>query len=74
VPNDFELLGVRHAARARVLALARHDRLGPDHPDFGAAEPAPEGPVVDGEDVAVDFARVDHLVDRMRAAFFTDRS
>jgi hypothetical protein len=74
VPDDYELLGVRQAARARVLALARHDRLGPEHPDFGAGEPAPEPPVVEGEDVAVDFARVGHLVDRMRAAFFTDRS
>jgi hypothetical protein len=71
VPNDFEL---RHAGRARGLALARQDRLGPEHPDFGVSEPTPEGPVVDGEDVAVDFARVGHVVDRMRAAFFTDRS
>jgi hypothetical protein len=74
VPNDFELLGVRYAARARELALARYEALGPEHPDFGAGEPIPDAPVVDGEDVAVDFARVGHLVDRMRAAFFTDRS
>lgn len=78
--NPFELLGVLNAARARDLARARHDRPGPEHPDFGpdeitlAVNAAVAGEFVPSDDAAVDFASVRHVVDRMRAAFFSSRS
>jgi hypothetical protein len=80
VTNPFDLLGAPNSARARDIARARHDRSGPDHPDFVSDETTPADPVeIDGEsvsscDAAVDFASVRHVVDRMRAAFFTGRS
>jgi hypothetical protein len=80
VTNPFELLGVSNAARARDIARARHDRSGPDHPDFASDETTPAGTAaIDGEpvsscDVDVDFASVRQVVDRMRAAFFAGRS
>lgn len=78
--NPFELLGVLNAARARDLARARHDRPGPEHPDFTSDETtlavnaAAAGESVPSDDAAVDFANVRHVVDRMRAAFFNRRS
>ena len=78
--NPFELLGVQNAARARDIARARHDRPGPEHPDFvsdvtrSAVNPDLDGEPASSDDAAVDFARVTHVVDRMRAAFFTGRS
>jgi hypothetical protein len=80
VTNPFELLGVLSAARARDLARARHDRPGPEHPDFVSDETTPAGHAalagesVRSDDAAVDFASVRHVVDRMRAAFFKRRS
>jgi hypothetical protein len=80
VTNPFELLGVLNLARARDLARARHDRPGPEHPDFVSDETAPAvdaaiaGESVLSDDAAVDFASVTHVVDRMRAAFFSRRS
>jgi hypothetical protein len=77
VPDDFELLGVPHAAWARDLARARQDRPSPQHPDFAAGEIRPAFAArsgasdPEGADAAVDFARVESLVDRMRAAFFS---
>lgn len=75
VANDFELLGARHGFRSRDLVRVRSDQSGPAHPDF--LPDAPTTPVdPDGEpfDAAIDFASVSHVVDRMRAAFFRDRS
>ena len=78
--NPYELLGVLNAARARDIARARHDRSGPDHPDFASDDSTPAvDAVIDGEsmsscDADVDFASVRQVVDRMRAAFFTGRS
>jgi len=80
VTNPSDLLGVPNAARAREIERARHDRSGPDHPDFASDETPPAVSAgIDGEsgsscDADVDFARVRHVVDRMRAAFFNGRS
>src|SRR5580704_10639582 len=80
VTDPFELLGVLNAARARDIARARHDRSGPDHPDFASDESTPAvDAAIDGESISscdadVDFASVRQVVDRMRAAFFTGRS
>jgi hypothetical protein len=80
VTNPFELLGAPNAARARDIERARHDRSGPDHPDFASDEGTPPvSAAIDGETVSscdadVDFASVRHLVDRMRTAFFNGRS
>jgi hypothetical protein len=80
VTNPLELLGVLNAARARDLARARHDRSGPDHPDFASVETPPavnaalDGESVSSDDADVDFASMRHVVDRMRAAFFSGRS
>jgi hypothetical protein len=80
VTNPFELLGAPNAARAREIERARHDRSGPDHPDFASDEATPPvNAAIDGETVSscdadVNFASVRHLVDRMRAAFFSGRS
>jgi len=79
VTNPFELLGVPNAARARDIERSRHDRSGPDHPDFASGETPPAvTAAIDGEslscDADVDFASVRHVVDRMRAAFFNGRS
>lgn len=71
MPNDFDLVGVRHAARARQLARVRLlDRVGPEHPDFASPEPPADVPGAESADAAVDFASLGPVVDRMRAAFF----
>jgi len=77
VTNDFDLVGVRHAARARELArvrLGQVERVGPEHPDFTAAEPPVAAPAAEPADVAIDFASLGPVVERMRAAFFGGRS
>jgi hypothetical protein len=80
VTNPFDLLGVTNAARARDIERARHGRSGPDHPDFASDETTPaviagiDGESVSSCDADVDFASVRHVVDRMRAAFFSGRS
>ena len=77
--NDSDLVGVRHAARAREFArvrldkLGQIDRVGPEHPDFAPAEPAnhtSDAPNAEPADAAIDFAAHGPVVDRMRAAFF----
>jgi hypothetical protein len=72
VPNDFDLVGVRQAARVR--SRVRLDRIGPEHPDFASAEPPVTAPDAESVDAAIDFASPGPVVERMRAAFFGDRS
>jgi hypothetical protein len=86
VASDFEhleILGARHAARARILARSLHESSGPAHPDFGTADSpgdlaagadADLATSLEARDVDVDFALMRHVVDRMRAAFFNERS
>lgn len=77
MPNDFDLVGVRHAARARELARVRLGqlvRVGPEHPDFAAADAPVAVPEAESDDAAIDFASLGPVIDRMRAAFFGDRS
>ncbi len=79
--DDFELLGAPHAARDRGLR-ARTGGSGPQHPDFTLGDDDPAAneandanePAVPARDAAVDFAHVGHLVNRMRAAFFSSDS
>jgi hypothetical protein len=75
VASDFEhleLRGARHVARARLLARSL-ESAGPAHPDFEHVDPPATDPPAD-RDVHVDFAVMRHIVDRMRAAFFNERS
>lgn len=75
VANDFELLGARHGLRSRDLVRARSEEAGAVHPDFVSDEPRLQvDPDVVPVDAATDFASVGRIVDRMRAAFFRDRS
>jgi hypothetical protein len=75
VSSDFEhleLRGARHVARARLLARSLEPSC-PAHPDFETTEhPATDPP--EDRDAHVDFAVMRHIVDRMRAAFFHERS
>lgn len=74
--NDFNIVGVRQAARARELARVRLgklgdiDRVGPEHPDFTAPEPPLAVPAAEPADASIDFASLGPVVERMRAAFF----
>jgi hypothetical protein len=87
VSDDFELLGAPNASRTRDVRV-RAASSGPQHPDFtpgddvAADDDSPGKPGKPGKDdaaapvsdAAVDFAHVGHLVNRMRAAFFSGDS
>lgn len=73
----FEILGVSPDARAPEVRRARRRRTGTCHPDVQdgdrqavAATVLPSG--ASGPDTAIDFVEMAPLVDRMRAAFFSE--
>jgi len=77
VHDYFEILGVSPDARAPEVRRARRRRTGTCHPDVqdgdrqaGAATAGPFA--ANGPDVAIDFIDMAPVVDRMRAAFFSE--
>ena len=71
----FDILGVSPDARVPEIRRAQRRRAAVSHPDVHDGEARLTGAATSAvapQDVAIDFVDMATLVDRMRAAFFTD--
>jgi curved DNA-binding protein CbpA len=76
VHDYFEILGVSPDARAPEVRRARRRRTGTCHPDVQDGDRQTTGGTLpsaaSAPDTAIDFVEIAPLVDRMRAAFFSE--